>query len=339
MTRTVRELAEYLSCQVRGDSNATITGVASPARASATDLIYLDSPKHEERVLQSAARCVLARAGAALQGKTILETATPKLAFAKAASWLSVKLAPRGSIHPTAVVASDAKLGPGAFVGPYAVVEADAEIGAGTVVDAFCFLGRSSHVGEHCRLHPRVTLYEGAQVGDRVEIHSGTVIGADGFGYVYGEGRHWKFPQIGGVEIGDDAEIGANTTIDRGSLECTRIGKGVKIDNLVQIAHNVEVGDDSVLAAQTGISGSSVLGQHVVVGGQVGIGDHCRVEDDAVLGGGAGVLSGKTIRRGQTVWGRPARPLDRFKKQYALVSRLSELAERIQKLENAKRSG
>jgi len=178
-----------------------------------------------------------------------------------------------------------------------------------------------------------VTLYAGVTLGERVVVHSGTVIGSDGFGYVFGEGRHWKFPQVGTVEIADDVEIGANTTIDRGALETTRIGPGVKIDNLVQVAHNVTIGEHTVVAAQTGISGSSAIGKNVVIAGQVGIADHCRLEDGAVAGAQAGIPTGKTIRSGQTVWGTPARPLARFKEQYAWFARLPELAERIHKLE------
>ena len=238
------------------------------------------------------------------------------------------------AIHATAIVAANAKLASDVSVGPYVVIEEDAEVGAGTRIDAFCFLGRGARIGEHCRLHPRVTLYAAAQLGNRVEIHSGAVIGADGFGYVFGEGRQWKFPQVGAVRIGDDVEIGVNTAIDRGSLDSTDIARGVKIDNLVQIAHNVQIGEHSILAAQTGVSGSSVLGRRVVVGGQVGIADHCTLEDGAIAGAQAGIPTGKTIRGGQTVWGTPARPLDKFKKQYAWLSRLSELAERIRNLED-----
>jgi UDP-3-O-[3-hydroxymyristoyl] glucosamine N-acyltransferase len=178
-----------------------------------------------------------------------------------------------------------------------------------------------------------VTIYPGARLGDRVEIHSGAVIGADGFGYVFGEGRHWKFPQLGVVEIGDDVEIGANTTVDRGSLDNTRIGSGVKLDNLVQVAHNVQIGEQTVIASQTGISGSSNIGRRAIIGGQVGIGERGRLEDGAVVGGQSGVLSGKIVRKGQTVWGTPCRPLEKFKEQFAWLERLPQLAARIKKLE------
>jgi UDP-3-O-[3-hydroxymyristoyl] glucosamine N-acyltransferase len=197
-------------------------------------------------------------------------------------------------------------------------------------------LGRGARVGQDCRLHPRVTLYAGARLGNGVEVHSGAVIGGDGFGYVFAEGQHCKFPQIGSVEIGDDVEIGCNSTIDRGSLEATQIATGVKIDNLVQVAHNVRIGRNSVLAAQVGVSGSCTIGAQVLIGGQVGIAPHCTLEDDAIIGAQAGIPSGKTIRRGQTVWGTPARPFARFKEQYGWLSRLPELAERVRKLEQEK---
>jgi UDP-3-O-[3-hydroxymyristoyl] glucosamine N-acyltransferase len=333
MNRTAGELAEYLNATLQGDAHTLISGAASPERARPSDLIYLDSVRHAERVAASSSLCVLAPAGTRLSGKTILESPNPKFAFAKAAAWLASTLAPQGTIHATAIISAAAKLGLNVSVGPYAVIEQGAEIGDGSVIEAFCFVGRDCQIGEHCRLHPRVTLYAGSRLGNRAEVHSGAVIGADGFGYVFGEGRHVKFPQIGGVEIGDDVEIGANTTIDRGSLDDTRIGCGVKIDNLVQIAHNVRIGDHSIVAAQTGISGSSILGKGVICGGQVGIADHCTVQDGAILGAQAGIPTAKIIRRGQTVWGTPARPLGKFKEQYVWLARLPELASRLRALE------
>lgn len=334
MKQTAGELAAYLGATVEGDVGAVISGVAGPEKARAEDLIYLDAPKNQKRAAASASRCVLARPKVRMEGKTIIEVEQPKLAFAKAAMWLSAAPAARSEIHSTAIVAKSARVGANVTLGPYVVIEDGAQVGDGTLIEAFCFLGRGSAVGARCRLHPRVTLYAGARLGDGVEIHSGAVIGGDGFGYVFGDGKHWKFPQIGNVEIGDDVEIGCNTTIDRGSLGETRISRGVKIDNLVQVAHNVEIGEHTVIAAQTGISGSTVLGKRVLVGGQAGIGDHCKIEDDANVGGQAGVVVGKTVRSGQTVWGTPARPLERFKEQYGWVSRLPELAERVRKLES-----
>jgi UDP-3-O-[3-hydroxymyristoyl] glucosamine N-acyltransferase len=333
MTCTAGDLAKYLGAELHGDASRLVSNVAGPERARAEDLIYVDSARHTERAAKSAAVCVIAGKGAHIAGKTVLEVSEPKLAFAKAATRLAKEPTPHPSVHPTAIVAATANVTASAFVGPYVVIEDDVTVGDGTIIEAFCFLGRGARVGAHCQLHPRVTLYAGAKLGDRVEVHSGAVIGADGFGYVFGEGRQWKFPQVGDVEIGDDVEIGANTTIDRGSLDTTWIGNGVKIDNLVQVAHNVRIGEHSVLAAQTGISGSSTLGKHVIVGGQVGIADHCTLEDGAVAGAQAGIPTGKAIRGGQVVWGTPARPLEKFKRQYAWFARLPELAERVRKLE------
>jgi UDP-3-O-[3-hydroxymyristoyl] glucosamine N-acyltransferase len=336
MNRTAGELAKYLGATLQGDSHAPISGVAAPERARTEDLIYLDSPRHSERAASSAAKCVLAKPGSPLPGKVILEVADPKFAFAKARQWLAPESVAAPGVHPTAIIAPGAKIASRVSIGPYVVIEDAAEIGAGTSMEAFCFIGRGARIGENCRLHGRVTLYAGATLGNRVEIHSGAVIGADGFGYVFGEGRYWKFPQIGTVEIGDDVEIGANATIDRGSLDNTVIGDGVKIDNLVQVAHNVRVGDHSVLAAQTGVSGSSTIGARVIVGGQVGVADHCTLEDGAIIGAQAGIPTGKTIRSGQTVWGTPARPLEKFKEQYAWFARLPQLAARLRRLEEGK---
>jgi UDP-3-O-[3-hydroxymyristoyl] glucosamine N-acyltransferase len=333
MNHTAGELAEYLRARIHGDAHAQVVGVASPEGAKPEDLIYVDSPRQTARAEASAARCVIVAAGTMVAGKIMLEVENPKLAFAKAAAWLLPSPPLRPEIHPTAIVAATARLAPNIRVGPYVVIEDEVEIGTGTAVDAFCFLGRGARVGQDCRLHPRVTLYAGARLGNAVEVHSGAVIGGDGFGYVYGDGLHIKFPQIGSVEISDDVEIGCNTTIDRGSLEATQIASGVKIDNLVQVAHNVRIGRNSVVAAQVGISGSCTIGAQVLIGGQVGIAPHCTLEDDAIIGAQAGIPSGKTIRRGQTVWGTPARPFARFKEQYGWVSRLPELAERVRKLE------
>lgn len=336
MTRTARELADYLGAELEGDPGAPIAGVAGPERAQAQDLIYLHSPRYEERAAASLAKCVLATRGTRLSDKTILEVSDPKFAFAKAAQWLLPRPDAHPSVHLTAVIAPGAKIAPRVSIGPYVVIEDAVEIGPETEIGAFCFIGQGARIGRNCRLHPRVTLYSGAQLGNWVEIHSGAVIGADGFGYVFGEGRHWKFPQIGTATIGDDVEIGANTTIDRGSLDATQISKGVKIDNLVQVAHNVRVGEHSILAAQTGVSGSSTIGTGVIVGGQVGIADHCTLENGSIIGAQAGIPTGKTIRTGQTVWGTPARPLEKFKQQYAWFARLPELAARVRKLEEAK---
>lgn len=333
MTRTMKELADFLGCALEGDGAARVSGVASPTSARAEDLIYVDSPRHVEGATASASRCVVLAPGISMPGKILLRAANPKVIFARAAEWLLPPVPIAKGIHPTALIAPSAQLAPGVGVGPYAVIEEDVRIGSDAEIGAFCFLGRGARIGEGCRLYPRVTLYAGARIASRVILHSGAVIGSDGFGYVAENGKRRKFPQVGEVEIEDDVEIGANATIDRGSLGRTEIGAGAKLDNLVHVAHNVSIGENTVIAAQTGISGSSVIGKNVAVGGQVGVADHCGIEDDAVVGAQAGIPSGKVVRSGQIVWGTPARPLEKFKKQFAWFSRLPELAERIKKLE------
>jgi len=332
--RTAKELAQYLSCAIEGDAAVRLRGVAGPERAGEEDLVYLESARHVERILRSRARCVITAPGLPVTGKTLLLAERPKLAFARAAAWLvPPELVP--GVHPTAVIAKSARIGAGAAVGPFAVIEEEVTVGAGSDVGAFCFLGRGVQLGLSCRLHPRVTVYAGTQVGNRVVVHAGAVLGSEGFGYVTDQGRHWKFPQVGALEIGDDAEIGANTTLDRGSLGVTRLGAQAKLDNLVHVAHNVEIGERTLIAAQTGIAGSSTVGNDVVIGGQVGIADHCRLEDGCTAGAQAGIPTGKIIRRGQIVWGTPARLLDRFKEQYGELARLPELARRVRTLEAA----
>ncbi len=333
MKRTAKELAEAIGARLEGDGAMEIAGVAAPERAGARDLIYVEAAKHAERVAASAAMCVVAGEGLSLPGKTVLRSAQPKVAFAKAAALLLERAPIAAGVHPTAIVAPLARVAEGVSIGPYAVIGEDAHVGAGTQIGAHAVIGAGCWIGENCRIHPRVTLYANVRVGHRVEIHAGAVIGADGFGYAFGEGKYWKFPQAGIVEIGDDVEIGANATIDRGSLNDTRIAEGVKLDNLVHVGHNVQIGAHTVVAAQTGISGSSILGHHVVVGGQVGIADHCTLEDGAVAGAQAGIPTGKTIRGGQTVWGTPAREIGKFKEAYAWYARLPELAARIKELE------
>jgi UDP-3-O-[3-hydroxymyristoyl] glucosamine N-acyltransferase len=327
------ELAAQIAARVEGDTGLELTGIAAPERAGSKDLIYLESAKHLEHATLSAALCVIAPEGIALPRKTILRSAMPKVSFARAAALLRDRVPLASGIHPTAIVAPLARIGANVSLGPYTVIGEDTHIGNGTEIGAHTVIGAGCWIGENCRFHPRVTIYSGVRVGHRVEIHSGAVLGADGFGYAFDGERYWKFPQAGIVEIADDVEIGANTTIDRGSLDDTRIAEGVKIDDQVHVGHNVHIGKHTVIAAQTGISGSCTLGQFVVVGGQVGIADHCTLEDRSVIGAQAGIPTGKIIRTGQTVWGTPARPLAQFKESHFWFARLPELAERVKKLE------
>src|ERR1700719_4372331 len=333
MKKTAKELAAAVGAVLEGNGALELGAVASPERAGPRDLIYAASAKNASRAHASASGCVIAPPGLELPAKTVLRSAAPKLAFAKAAALLMDRTPIAAGVHPTAIIAALAQIAPNVGIGPYAVIGEDVHIGEGTQIGPHAVIGAGSWIGQNCRIHARVTLYNGVRLGDRVELHSGAVIGADGFGYAFGEGQHWKFPQTGIVEIGDDVEVGANTTIDRGSLADTRIATGVKLDNLVHIGHNCEIGEHSVIAAQVGLSGSCTFGRNVVVGGQAGFGERCKLEDGAIIGGQSGVLGGKIIRNGETVWGTPARSLEKFKEQFAWQTRLPELAARIKNLE------
>jgi UDP-3-O-[3-hydroxymyristoyl] glucosamine N-acyltransferase len=333
MKYTVGELAKLIEARVEGDNTLEVSGVAAPERAGSRELIYVESPKYSDRAATSASLVVIAPEGVSFAGKTFLRSAKPKVSFARAAALLRDRAPLAIGVHPTAIVAPLARLGANVSLGPYVVIGEDCHIGDGTEIGAHTVIGAGCWIGEDCRFHPRVTLYSSVRVGHRVEVHSGAVLGADGFGFAFDGHRYWKFPQAGIVEIADDVEIGANATIDRGSLDDTRIGEGVKIDNLVHVGHNVQIGNHTVIAAQTGISGSCILGHHVVVGGQVGIGNHCTLEDGSVVGSQAGIPTGKIVRSGKPVWGTPARPLDKFKEAYFWFARLPELAERVKKLE------
>ncbi len=249
----------------------------------------------------------------------------PKQAFAAAARLLRAAPAPTG-VHPLASVAPTARLGDEVSVEAFAVIEEDVQLGQGVWIGAGAVIGAGSVLGAGCVIYPRVVLYAGTALGARVVVHAGAVLGSDGFGYVRDgqTGSYTQFPQQGRLVIEDDVEIGANTTIDRGALEETRIGRGVKIDNLVHIGHNVQVGADVVIAAQTGISGSSSIGEGAVVAGQVGIADHVTIGPGAILGAQCGVPSNKQIRGpGVLFWGTPARPIAQYLKELAVLARMA----------------
>jgi UDP-3-O-[3-hydroxymyristoyl] glucosamine N-acyltransferase len=268
-------------------------------------------------------------------GLTTIRVANPKAAFARAATWLFPRPRPEAGVHPSAVIAPTARLGGGVHIGPRAVLDADVSIGDNTVIQAGCHLGRGVTLGKDSTLFPNVVLYPDTVIGDRVIVHAGAVLGADGFRYVRDGGRYVAFPQRGTLEIGDDVEIGANATIDRGSLGRTVIGQGTKIDNLVHIAHNVMVGANTVIAAQTGVSGSCQIGDDVVIAGQVGVADHCRIDSGAVVGAQCGIPSGKRVRAGKVFWGTPARPLEDIKVQQAHIARLPRMAEELANVRKA----
>jgi UDP-3-O-[3-hydroxymyristoyl] glucosamine N-acyltransferase len=328
----VSEIAVLVHGNHAGDAGREIAGVSALETAGPAELAYVESPRSLEPAAASRAGCLLVPEGMSLPGRTTIAVRHPKLALVRAAEALHPAPSPPPGVHPTAVVAPDAHLAADCSVGPHAVIESGASVGAGTQLRAGTFIGAGVRVGARCVLHPRVTVYPGAQIGDRVILHTGVVIGSDGFGYVFAEGRQVKFPQLGTIVIEDDVEIGSNSTLDRGSLGSTVIGQGTKIDNLVQIAHNVKIGRHCIIVSQTGISGSSEVGDYVVMAGQVGVGDHARIEDRVVVGGQAGVLPGKIVRSGSIVWGTPCRPMSEFKKTIARLARLDDLAAKVKEL-------
>ena len=328
--KTVTRLAELTGGIVFGDGNLQITGIASLTSAKPGDITFVESQSSGELAKSSRASCLIVPLGLSLDGQTTIEVKQPKLAFALAAEILVPQPSRSPGIDAFAEVDQKAVVADSVFVGRYVHI-GESSIGARTQLIASCFIGDGVNLGEDCVIHPGVVIYDNVTVGNRVVIHAGTVIGADGFGYVRTTDRYVKFPQVGTVQIDDDVEIGANSCIDRGALGVTRIGRGTKLDNMVQIAHNVDVGERVVIAAQSGISGSTVIEDDAVIGGQVGMGDHARVQSGAIIGSQAGILPGKIVRPG-VWWGTPVQPLDEYKRLNAHVNKLPKLREEVKEL-------
>jgi UDP-3-O-[3-hydroxymyristoyl] glucosamine N-acyltransferase len=339
--RSLQQIATAIDARLEGDGGVEVGRVASLSSASRHDLVFVGDEKNLALAMQSGAAAVIAGEFAAgATGKPLLIVLHPKLAFARAARFLQDGDGQDGdgdgdgndarrdaAVHATAVVHSSARLAAGVAVEGHAVIAGNADIGENTRIGAGCAVGRGVRIGQDCQIYPHVTIYPGTELGDRVIVHAGAVLGSDGFGYVRDpkSGQYEKFPQVGRLMIEDDVEIGANTTIDRGALDETRIGRGTKIDNLVHIGHNCRLGENVVIAAQTGLSGSIVIENDVVLGGQVGIGEHARIEEGVMLGGQGGVLPNKVLRgKGEAFWGTPAQPVRQYLKQLAALARLGQ---------------
>jgi UDP-3-O-[3-hydroxymyristoyl] glucosamine N-acyltransferase len=325
MPITLSQLADRLGAEVDPPiPGIAITGVSSIPGARPGCLVFAEDEAALAAAFASSAAAVLVGPGIHLDGKPVLRTPQPRLAFARAAVWLRGPQPP-ASIHPTAALAPGVELGDNVSIGAHASVEEGAIIGAGTVIGSGAVVGAGVRIGKECRIYPRVVIYPGATLGDRVVVHAGAVLGADGFGYVRDRktGEYTQFPQQGTLVIEDDVEIGANTTIDRGALEETRVARGTKLDNLIHIGHNCTIGRNVVIAAQTGISGSSTVGDGAILGGQVGMGDHALVGPGVILGGQAGILpKKKLLGPGVVFWGTPAKPVRQYLKELAMLSRL-----------------
>jgi len=330
--KTISELAVHVGGVVYGDPETVIRRVASLQAAGAHEISYVEDQKFFSAANDSKASCLLVPPGADVKVNCRIEVRNPKLAFALIAEMLHPPKRRAPEIHASAVIAADAQIGREVFIGAFVCVGEGSIVGDGTQIRAGAKIGDNVKVGSDCVLDPNVFLEDGVTIGSRVILHSGVVIGTDGFGYVRGDMGYHKFPQIGTVVIEDDVEMGAHTTVDRGALGRTRIGKGTKLDNMVHVGHNCDIGERVVIAAQTGISGSVTIEDDCVIGGQVGFGDHIHVQSGAVIGSKAGVLPGKIVRPG-VWWGIPIQPLDEYKRLNAHLSRVPHLRDQMKELE------
>ncbi|PYI95701.1 MAG: UDP-3-O-(3-hydroxymyristoyl)glucosamine N-acyltransferase [Verrucomicrobia bacterium] len=332
MTFTLEQLAKTSGGQLVGDPSLRITGAASLAEATPGEISFFANPKYIGLLRKTRASAVFVP----LHFADTLDVAQIRVSNpTKAFEQIVLKFAPKPitfapGIHPTAVVDPSAQLGERVSIQPHAVIEAGVTIGDDTIIGAGSYVGHETIIGSSCLIYPRVTIRERSRIGSRVIIHSGAVIGADGFGFEMVDGRQQKIQQLGIVQIDDDVEIGANTTIDRARFGRTWIQQGVKIDNLVQIAHNVVIGKDSVIVAQTGISGSTRVGQRVMMGGQVGIVGHLEIGDGTAIGAQSGISKST---QGGAWFGSPAVPLAEAKQQIAWVHRLGKLFARVKEIE------
>jgi UDP-3-O-[3-hydroxymyristoyl] glucosamine N-acyltransferase len=334
MKMTVQELAEIVNGRVVGDGKTRIERIADLDNADQNEIAYVENEKLGSLATESKASCLIVKEGLSekFPARTLIEVRNPKLAFSLIGAALHPPVRREPSIHPTAVIAETADIALTAYVGPHVCVGEYVSVGAYTRLEAGVVVGASVTVGEDCVLHPNVVLYDGVSIGSRVILHAGVCIGADGFGYVRHELGYQKFPQVGTVVVEDDVEIGAHTCIDRAALGRTRIGRGTKLDNMVHVGHNCDIGERVVIAAQTGISGSVVIEDDAVIGGQVGFGDHTRVQKGAIIGSKAGILPGKIVRPG-VWWGIPVQPLDQYKRMNAHMNRLPQMREELKRLQ------
>jgi UDP-3-O-[3-hydroxymyristoyl] glucosamine N-acyltransferase len=335
MTATIKlgQLAEFLGATLRGAEDKEITGLATLQEAGPGQVSFLANPQYRKFLVDTQAAAVLLKpADADLYAGDALLVPDPYLAYARISHLFDPKPKAAAGIHPTAVIADDAQVDPAASIGAFAVVESGARIAAGVTVGAQCFIGARSEIGEGGWLAPRVTLYHDVRIGKRVVIQSGAVLGGEGFGFANEKGVWQKIAQIGGVLIGDDVEIGVNTAIDRGALADTRIGNGVKLDNQIQIAHNVQIGDHTAMAACVGISGSTKIGKHCMLAGGVGLVGHIDICDGVFITGMTMVTHSIT-EPGSYSSGTAMQPAGEWRKSAARIRKLDDMARRLQKLE------
>lgn len=330
--KTVSALAQLIQGKVIGDEQLSITGITNIEQPKKGCVTFVQDEKKLKALEQTELACLIVPESISASSKTLIQVANPKAAWAALLNEFFPPRTFQPGISPQASVSSKAKVGEKVTIEPFAVIQDGAVIGDESVIRAGAYVDYDVTIGKKTTLHPRVMVYQGCQVGSRVILHSGTVIGTDGFGYVSSAAGHQKVPQVGIVVIEDDVEIGANTTIDRATIGETRIGRGSKIDNQVQIGHNVQLGPCTIISAQTGISGSTKVGAFVVMGGKVGIGDHCEIGNQVMIGAGAGVPSNKKIPDKQIVFGEPARPYAEARRQIGAQLRAAETLDEVKKL-------
>jgi UDP-3-O-[3-hydroxymyristoyl] glucosamine N-acyltransferase len=333
LSLTVARIAEICGGNTEGNSERLITGANTLENATESELAFVANKQAAEAAPRSRAGCVIVplsfRAAAPWP---LIRCEDPRSAFARVLTVLYPRKRPEPSIHPTAIIDPSVRVPSSCIVGAYVTIGAGTHIEENVSIGNGCSIGEQVTIGSESILHPNVTIYDHVRLGARVILHSGCVLGADGFGFTLSNDRYEKFPQVGTVEIEDEVEIGANCCVDRAALGVTRIRQGTKLDNLVHVAHNCDIGRHVVIAAQTGFSGSVTVGDYAVIGGQAGIGEKARIDAKAIVGGKSGILTGQRVRAGEPVWGIPARPLRQHLKGLANVAKLSGLREEVREL-------
>jgi len=326
----IKELAILVKGVAEGDDDINITGLSGIESARLGDLTFAVDEAHLKSAENSDVSCVLTDGSLRKSTKPLIRVKNPKLSFLIIYNKLHAQESKNAFVHSTAVVSTSARLGNNVWIGPGVVVEDGVDIGDHVIIEGNAVIKKNSKIASFCHIYPNATLYENTKLGTNVILHAGTVIGSDGFGYVKDGGKIYKFPQLGSVVIEDNVEIGANTTVDRGSLSDTVIGAGTKIDNICQIAHNVKIGKNVLIAAQCGISGSTIIGNDVTMGGQVGIVDNITIGDNVTIGAKSAVIS--SIKENSVVWGIPARPIAQTKRQMAVTSWLTKNFKTLSKI-------
>ena len=329
---SLAELADRLGAELVGDGERMVEGIRPLDRAQAEHLSFLHNPKYVAQAAESRAGAILVHSADELPGRDLLVCAQPYLAVARALEIFHPRRPAEPGVHPSAVVADDLDLGDGASIGPLVAVGRGVSVGGGTVIGAGCVVGDGARIGSDVFLHPRVVVEDGCVIGDRCILQSGVVVGSDGYGFATVDGVHHKVPQVGIVVLEDDVEIQANTTIDRATMGETRIGRGTKVDNLVQVAHNVEVGEHCLLVSQTGISGSTKIGRHSVFAGQTGAAGHLELGEQTMVGARCAVMK-SFPEPGNVLAGFPARPQKEWMRSQAALRRIDGLRKKVQQLE------